>query len=80
LPNDIALTKIVRAKMKIITDALPTMLIILRTTCCPTKAAILATAIKYSAETYPEKIKQVSKQVNGFPGFFIIDHYYELRM
>lgn len=59
--------------MKIITDALPTMLIILRTTCCPTKAAILATAIKYSAETYPEKIKQVSKQVNGFPGFFIMD-------
>lgn len=46
IPSDIALTKIVKARMKIIKDARPRMAIILLTTCCPVKAAIVATATK----------------------------------
>lgn len=46
IPSDIALTKIVKARMKIIKDARPRMAIILLTTCWPVKAATVATAIK----------------------------------
>jgi len=50
LPSETALTKIVKARMKIIRDALPIMVISLLTTCCPTNAATVATAAKYRAE------------------------------
>lgn len=49
VPREIALTKIVKARMKMISDALPSIIIILLTTCCPTKAATVATATKYIA-------------------------------
>lgn len=49
LPSEIALIKIVKARMKMIRDALPNMLISLLTTCCPIKAAIVATKTKYTA-------------------------------
>lgn len=49
VPSEIALTKIVKASMKMISDALPSITIILLTTCCPTKAATVATATKYAA-------------------------------
>nr|GMC46641.1 Os08g0389733 [Ipomoea batatas]GMC77883.1 Os08g0389733 [Ipomoea batatas]GME09563.1 Os08g0389733 [Ipomoea batatas] len=45
-PSEIALTKIVNARMKMINDALPNTAINLLTTCCPIKAAIVATAVK----------------------------------
>ena len=48
-PSETALTKIVKAKMKIMRDALPKTSISFLTTCCPTKAAIVATATKYTA-------------------------------
>lgn len=46
LPKDIALTNIVKAKMKMISDALPSKIISFLTICCPTKAATVATATK----------------------------------
>jgi hypothetical protein len=46
IPSDIALTKIVAARMKIIKDALPIIAITFVTTCCPTRAAMVATAKK----------------------------------
>jgi hypothetical protein len=46
LPSAIPLTKTVRAKMKMIIDALPNMAISFLTKCCPTSAAIVATATK----------------------------------
>lgn len=46
IPSDNALTKIVKDRVKMIIDALPNMLISFLTTCCPTKAAIVATAKK----------------------------------
>lgn len=49
IPSEIALTKIVEARMKMISDALPSIIIILLTTCCPIKAATVATATKYRA-------------------------------
>lgn len=49
LPNETALTKIVKAKMKIIRDALPIQIINLFTTCWPIMAAIAATITKYIA-------------------------------
>lgn len=49
VPSEIALTKIVEARMKMISDALPRIIIILLTTCCPMKAATVATATKYRA-------------------------------
>lgn len=45
-PNEIALTKMVKARMKMIRDALPNIMISFLTTCCPTKAAIVATITK----------------------------------
>lgn len=48
-PSEIALTNIVKARMKMISDALPNNIISLLTICCPTKAAIVATATKYRA-------------------------------
>lgn len=49
LPKEIALTKIVKDNMNIIKDALPRMSIIFLTTCCPVRAATMATATKYRA-------------------------------
>lgn len=49
LPSEIALTRIMKAKMKMISDALLSRLIIFLTTCCPTSAATVATTIKYRA-------------------------------
>lgn len=46
LPNEMALTKIVEARMKIMRDALPSMLISFLTACWPIKAATVATATK----------------------------------
>lgn len=46
IPSDIALTKIVAERMKIIIDALPNILITFLTTCCPTRAEKLATAAR----------------------------------
>lgn len=46
IPNDIALTKIVRARMKIIIDALPKIMTTFLTTCCPTTAERVATTAK----------------------------------
>ena len=43
IPNDMALMKIMEARMKMIRDALPNILIIFLTTCCPTSATIVAT-------------------------------------
>lgn len=51
LPSETALTKIVKAKMKMIRDALPIMMISFLTICCPTHAAIVATTTKYNAES-----------------------------
>lgn len=45
-PSEIALTNIVEAKMKMIKDALPSTIINFLTTCCPIKAATVATSIK----------------------------------
>ena len=45
-PKEIALTNIVKARMKMIRDALPHMIMIFLTMCCPTKAAMVATAVK----------------------------------
>lgn len=49
IPSETALTKIVKAKMKMINDALPSRLTIFLTTCCPTNAANVATTTKYKA-------------------------------
>lgn len=49
LPSVIALTKMVEARIKMIRDALPNRRISFLTTCCPTKAAIVATRVKYRA-------------------------------
>lgn len=46
IPTNIALTNIVDARMKMIRDALPNILISFLTTCCPTTAAIVATVKK----------------------------------
>lgn len=46
LPSDIALTKIVIDKMKIIKEARPMILITLFTPNCPAMAEMVATAIK----------------------------------
>lgn len=48
-PSDIALTKTVKDRMKMIREALPNKLIIFLTTCCPTNAATVATPTKYRA-------------------------------
>lgn len=48
-PSEIALTKIVNARMKMINDALPNTVINLLTACCPIKAATVATAVKKRA-------------------------------
>lgn len=55
LPSEIALIKIVKARMKMIRDALPNMLISLLTACCPTKAATVATETKYTAAKHIRK-------------------------
>lgn len=44
--NEIALMKIVEARMKMIKEALPSMSNTLLTTSCPTKAAIVASRTK----------------------------------
>lgn len=49
LPSEIALTNIVKARMKMINDALPNKMISLLTMCWPMKAATVATATKYAA-------------------------------
>jgi hypothetical protein len=46
MPSDIALMKIVEARMKMINDALPSIAITFRTRCWPTRAAMAATATK----------------------------------
>lgn len=46
IPSVIALTKMVKAKMKMINDALPSILTIFLTTCNPTTAAKVATTTK----------------------------------
>lgn len=51
LPSEIALTKIVKARMKMIKDALPNIVISFLTACCPVNAAKVATATKYTAAT-----------------------------
>lgn len=43
LPSEIALTNIVKARIKMIKDARPNKIISLRTICCPTMAARVAT-------------------------------------
>jgi len=48
-PNETALANIVEARIKIIRDALPNTMISFLTMCCPTKAAITATTVKYTA-------------------------------
>lgn len=64
MTNERALTKIVKANTKIMTDALPTMLIIFLTTFCPTKAAIVVTVTKYRAAKEKPKInKQFHKEL-----------------
>lgn len=50
-----ALMKMVAARMKIIKEALPRTAIIRRTTCCPVKAATVATATKYRAAAREER-------------------------
>jgi hypothetical protein len=45
-PSEIALINIVKAIIKMIIDALPNKMINFLTTCCPTKAAIVATTMK----------------------------------
>lgn len=49
VPSDIALTKIMDARMKMMRDARPRAAINLLTTCCPTKAESVATATRYRA-------------------------------
>lgn len=49
VPSDIALIKIMDARMKMMRDALPMTAINLLTTCCPTKAATVATPTRYRA-------------------------------
>lgn len=49
VPSDIALIKIMDARMKIMRDARPRAAMSLLTTCCPTKAAIVATPTRYRA-------------------------------
>lgn len=46
-----ALIKIMKARTKMIMDALPSITMILLTTCCPITAATVATATKYAANT-----------------------------
>lgn len=48
-PREIALTNIVKARMNMIREALPSRMIIFLTICCPTTAAIVATITKYKA-------------------------------
>lgn len=45
-PSEIALTNMVKARMKMMSDALPNIMINLLTMCCPIKAANVATATK----------------------------------
>lgn len=45
-PKEIALMNMVDANIKMIRDALPSILMIRLTTCCPTNAAIVATQMK----------------------------------
>jgi len=47
--SQIALTKIVKDRMKMMSDALPSKLISFLATDCPKKAATVATATKYRA-------------------------------
>lgn len=49
IPSVNALINIIEDKMKIIKDALPSMLITFPTTCCPTSAEQVATAAKQRA-------------------------------
>ena len=46
VPREIALMKIMKASMKMMSDARPNQLINLLTTCCPIMAATNATATK----------------------------------
>lgn len=46
LPSDIALINIVKARTKIISDALPVLAILLSIMYCPIKAPITATTMK----------------------------------
>lgn len=46
VPRLIELTKMVRASMKMIIDALPRSAMARLTTCCPTNAAMVATKTK----------------------------------
>ena len=45
-PSEIALTNIVKARMKMIRDALPNKMTNFLTICCPTRAATVATPVK----------------------------------
>lgn len=66
LPSEIALTKIVKARMKMMRDALPSIMINFLTTCCPIKAATVATATKYrAAKVYRNKYIRICSQLLG---------------
>lgn len=63
VPSDIALIKIMDARMKMMRDALPMTAINLLTTCCPTKAATVATPTRYrAAQTYMRDHKFVNPE------------------
>jgi len=46
VPNNIALANIIKARVKMIRDALPNILISFPATCCPTTAEMVATTKK----------------------------------
>lgn len=51
LPSKTALTQSVKVRMKMITDALPSMAMAFFTKCCPTSAAAVAMLTKKRAAT-----------------------------
>lgn len=61
-PREIALTKIVKASMKMMIDARPNRMINFLTMCCPVRAAMVATMTKYDAEK--EKRKHVEEHIH----------------
>lgn len=59
VPKLIALMKMVKASMKMMIDARPRIAIAFLTTCCPAKAATVATITKYVAATSEEDISEI---------------------
>ena len=69
VPKLIALTKIVSSSMNMIKDALPSIAIILLTTCWPTRAATVATKTKYVAATKYQWSQRIHEK--EFLSFFL---------